>query len=438
MALSRLDLTWSVAFLAGSAAQLLARFFRLPAVVVLLAVGLLIGRAGLDLVRPEALGEGLAPLIGLLVSLVLFDGGLNLRLAGREQQRSALQLVLVRSALGLVSAALFAHWMAGLSWTLAWVFGAIVLATGPTVVTPMVRQMRLRTGLGQLLEAEGLLLEPFSAVLALLLLQLGLGDLSGWQDVAPRLLLRLAGGIALGAGAGLLLADLLRRLLPAGAAAADPASGDRPAPEPDLELDSALALQLTLGVLFVLFSGAEALLPESGLPAAVTAGVVVGWRLGPSAAALDALIRQLAMLAITVLFPLLASDVAWSDLSPLGLGGLACVLAVMAFRWLVIQVAGLGVDSLGWREKLILSWIAPRGIVTAAVASLFALKIDGAGVQGGDELKGLVFLTILLTVGLQGFTAPLLARRLDLLEPEPDADPGAAAVSAAAAKEATA
>lgn len=437
MALSRLDLTWSVAFLAGSAAQLLARFFKLPAVVVLLAVGLLIGRAGLDLVRPEALGEGLAPLIGLLVSLVLFDGGLNLRLAGREQQRSALQLVLVRSALGLVSAALFAHWLAGLSWTLAWVFGAIVLATGPTVVTPMVRQMRLRTGLGQLLEAEGLLLEPFSAVLALLLLQLGLGDLSGWQDVAGRLLLRLAGGITLGAVAGLLLAELLRRLLPA-APAPDQPSGAVAAADPELELGSSLALQLTLGVLFVLFSGAEALLPESGLPAAVTAGVVVGWRLGPRAAALDALIRQLAMLAITVLFPLLASDVAWSDLSPLGLGGLACVLAVMAFRWLVIQVAGLGVDSLGWREKLILSWIAPRGIVTAAIASLFALKIDGAGVLGGDELKGLVFLTILMTVGLQGFTAPLLARKLDLLELEAEQEPAATAMLVAPAEEAAA
>ena len=416
MALSRLDLTWSVAFLAGSCAQLLARFFRLPAVVLLLAVGLLIGRAGFDLVRPEALGEGLAPLIGLLVSLVLFDGGLNLRLAGREQQRSALQLVLVRGALGLASAALFAHGLAGLSWTLSWVFGAIVLATGPTVVTPMVRQMRLRTGLGQLLEAEGLLLEPFSAVLALLLLQLGLGDLSGWQDLASTLLLRLVGGITLGAGAGLLLAELLRRLLP------ERTSTEAPdvTTESDLERDNSLALQLSLGVLFMMFSGAEALLPESGLPAAVTAGVVVGWRLGPRAAALDALIRQLAMLAITVLFPLLAADVAWSDLSPLGLGGLGCVLAVMAFRWLVIQVAGLGVDSLGWREKLILSWIAPRGIVTAAIASLFALKLDGAGVEGGGALKGLVFLTILMTVGLQGFTAPWLASRLDLLEPEAD------------------
>ena len=416
MALTRLDLTWSVAFLAGSCAQLLARWWRLPAVVVLLAVGLVIGRVGFDLVRPEALGEGLAPLIGLLVSLVLFDGGLNLRLAGREQQRSALQLVLVRSALGLASAALFAHVLAGLSWTLAWVFGAIVLATGPTVVTPMVRQMGLRTDLGQLLEAEGLLLEPFSAVLALLLLQLGLGDLAGWDDLAARLLVRLAGGVILGGGAGLLLAALLQPLLP-------PACPDREAAGPEPERDSSLALQLSLGVLFLLFSGAEALLPESGLPAAVTAGVVVGWRLGPRASALDALIRQLAMLAITVLFPLLAADVAWSDLSPLGLGGLACVVAVMVFRWLLLQLAGLGVDSLGWREKLILSWIAPRGIVTAAVASLFALKLDAAGVEGGGALKGLVFLTILLTVGVQGFTAPLLARRLSLLEPELPADP---------------
>ena len=307
----RLALIWGSAFFAGSLAQATAWVTGQPAVVLLLGMGLLAGHAGFDLVHPENLGAGLEPLVGLLVSLVLFDGGLNLRLAGRDLQRSVLQLVLVRLVLGLPLAALLAHALAGLPWSLSLVYGAIALATGPTVVTPMVRQLRLAPKLGQLLEAEGLILEPFSAVLGLVLLQVTLGDLGGWQEVASRLLLRLGGGVALGALAGLLLSEALSRLGRVAAAR----GGEGPA---SAEFNG-LELQLTLGVLFLMFSGCEALLPQSGLPAAVSAGVVVGLRLDAAATQLDALIRQLAMLAITVLFRLLAADVSWAGVSPLGL-----------------------------------------------------------------------------------------------------------------------
>ena len=402
------ELIWGASFFSGSLAQLIARFSGLPSVVLLLALGLLVGQAGFDLVQPEALGHGLEPLVGLLVSLVLFDGGLKLRLAGRELQRTVIQLVLVRAVLGLVGGAALAHELAGLAWPLAWVFGAIALATGPTVISPMVRQMRLLPSLAQVLEAEGLILEPAAAVLALLLLQLALGTLSDWQAVAELLLLRLGGGALLGALAGGLLVLLLERL---------PADAD------------ALRLQLVLGVLFLLVAGTQMLLPEGGFPAAVMAGVVVGLRLDQQASQLDDLIFQLAQLAITVLFPLLAADVSWGELSPLGWGGVACVLCLMLYRWLVVQAAGLGIASLAWREKLMLSWVAPRGIVTAAVASLFALQLDSAGVSGGGSLKGLVFLTILLTVVVQGFSAPLLAQKLGLVEPEA---PSEAALDAAA------
>ena len=402
------ELIWGASFFSGSLAQLIARFSSLPSVVLLLALGLFVGQAGLDLVQPEALGQGLEPLVGLLVSLVLFDGGLKLRLAGRELQRTVIQLVLVRGVLGLVGGAALAHELAGLGWPLAWVFGAIALATGPTVISPMVRQMRLLPGLAQVLEAEGLILEPAAAVLALLLLQLALGVLPDWPAVAELLLLRLGGGALLGALAGGLLVLLLERL---------PADSD------------GLRLQLVLGVLFLLVAGTQMLLPEGGFPAAVMAGVVVGLRLEQEATQLDELIFQLAQLAITVLFPLLAADVSWGELSPLGWGGVACVLCLMLYRWLVVQVAGLGIASLAWRDKLMLSWVAPRGIVTAAVASLFALQLDAAGVSGGGSLKGLVFLTILLSVGLQGFSAPWLAQRLGLVQAE---DPSEAALDAAA------
>ena len=401
----RLELIWGLAFALGAAAQLLARLSGLPAVVLLLAVGLLAGRAGLGWIQPEQLGEGLEPLVGLMVSLVLFHGGLKLHLAGRDLQRSVVQLVLVRLLLALPMVALLAHLWAGLSWPLALVFSAIVLSTGPTAIEPLVRQMRLEPLSAGMLQAEGLILEPVAAVTALVLLELVLGATTGWREAGTHLLLRLGGGVALGGAAGALLAGLLRRL------------GER--------ADPTLQLQLCLGSLFLLFSGAESLLPESGLPAAVSAGVVVGLGLGEAVAPFEPELAQLAMLAITVLFPLLAADLSLEELVPLGVGGLACVLGVMVWRWPVLQLAGLGVPALDWRHRLIVSWIAPRGIVSAAVVSVFALRLEREGVAGGGTLKGLVFLTILLTVVLQGLSAPWLAQRLGLVEePDPSASAG--------------
>ena len=446
----RLALLWGGAFFTGALAQLLGRLTGLPIVVLLLGSGLLVGECGFGLIQPSLLGRSLEPLVGLLVCLVLFDGGLNLRLAGPTLQRSVLQLVLVRSLVGFACAAVLAHALVGLTWSLALVYAAISLATGPTVVAPILRQLGLAPFLSRLLEAEGLILEPVGAVLALLLLDLAVGDLGRWQDVVVRLVLRLGGGVLIGAVAGWVLSLVLLRLIepaPADGAAeveeatdgqiggetagAGPSAGVSvpyadaeaeavvvaAAPPPGVRLDSVgdstLPLQLTLGALFLLFSGCEAFLPESGLPAAVSAGVVVGLRLERTASLLDELIAQLALLAITVLFPLLAADVSRQDLLLPGLGGVLCVLALTPARWLVLQIAGLGLPLSG-SEKLMLSWLAPRGIVTAAVGSLFALRLEEAGVPGAGMLKGLVFLTILLTVGLQGATAPWLARRLGL------------------------
>ena len=397
----RLGLLWGVTVFAGATAQALAWLTGLPGVVLLLSAGLVIGRSGFGLVEPLDLGAGLGTVVGLLVSLVLFDGGINLRLPGDATKQAVLRIVLVRLVLGLAAGLLAAHWLAGLNWSLAAVFSAIVLATGPTVVTPLVRQIRLAPPLGEVLEGEGLILEPIGAVLALLLLELALGDLHGWRELALGLLQRLGGGVAIGALCGWLLAEALRRI---------PAQPAGP-----------LRLQLTLGTLFLMFSGCELLLPESGLPAAVAAGVVVGRRPDTDAAELDELIRQLAQLAITMLFPLLAADVSWAELSPLGWGGVACVLSLM----LLVRPVAIGLATWGLAfslpQRALMSWLAPRGIVTAAVASLFAIRLEQAGVVGAGRLQGLVFLTILLTVGLQGLSAGPLARWLGLSEAAGDA-----------------
>ena len=356
----------------------------------------MIGRSGLGLVEPLDLGPGLGTVVGLLVSLVLFDGGLNLRLPGDTIRATVKRIAVLRLLISLGAGLLAAHWLAGLSWSVAAVFSAIVLATGPTVVTPLVRQIRLAAPLGDVLEAEGLVLEPIGAVLALLLLELVLGNLHGWRELVLGLLERLGGGVLIGASVGWLLSELLQRLKP------DQSSG--------------LPLQLTLGMLFLMYGISEWLLPESALPASVAAGIVVGRRQTAHTADLDGLIQELAQLAITMLFPLLAADVSWAELSPLGWGGISCVLVLM----LVVRPIAVGVATVGLPlnlpQKLFLGWLAPRGIVTASVASLFAIRLEQAGILGAGRLQGLVFLTILMTVGLQGLTAQPLARALGLIE----------------------
>ena len=397
----RLGLLWGVTVFSGAAARLLAATSGLPGVVLLLLSGLLVGRSGLGWVEPLDLGSGLGTVVGLLVSLVLFDGGLNLRLPGDTIKATVQRIAALRLLISLGGGLLAAHWLAGLSWSLAAVFSAIVLATGPTVVTPLVRQIRLAPPLGEVLEAEGLVLEPIGAVLALLLLELALGNLHGWREVMLGLLYRLGGGVLIGASVGWLLSELLRRLNP------DQLNG--------------LPLQLSLGLLFLMYGVSEWLLPESALPASVAAGIVVGRRSGPHTAELDGLIQELAQLAITMLFPLLAADVSWAELSPLGWGGILCVLSLM----LVVRPLGVGVATIGLpfrlEQRLFLGWLAPRGIVTAAVASLFAIRLEQAGILGAGRLQGLVFLTILMTVGLQGLTAQPLARALGLVQTEDDA-----------------
>ena len=392
----RLGLLWGVTVFAGAGARLLAAVSELPGVVLLLLSGLLIGRSGLGLVEPLDLGPGLGTVVGLLVSLVLFDGGLNLRLPGDTIRATVKRIAVLRLLISLGAGLLAAHWLAGLSWSVAAVFSAIVLATGPTVVTPLVRQIRLAAPLGDVLEAEGLVLEPIGAVLALLLLELVLGNLHGWRELVLGLLERLGGGVLIGASVGWLLSELLQRLKP------DQSSG--------------LPLQLTLGMLFLMYGISEWLLPESALPASVAAGIVVGRRQTAHTADLDGLIQELAQLAITMLFPLLAADVSWAELSPLGWGGISCVLVLM----LVVRPVAVGVATVGLPlnlpQKLFLGWLAPRGIVTASVASLFAIRLEQAGILGAGRLQGLVFLTILMTVGLQGLTAQPLAHALGLIE----------------------
>jgi len=390
----RLGLLWGITVFAGACARLFSSFTGFPSVVILLLSGLFIGRSGLGLVEPLDLGQGLETIVGLLVCLVLFEGGLNLKLPEGNIRNTVLKISLVRLFISLSAGIFISHWLAGLSWQVAGVYSAIVLATGPTVVSPLVEQIKLASPLSEVLKAEGLLLEPIGAVLALLLLDLTLGDLLGINDVFVALMQRLGGGVLIGLSAGWLLSEILKKI--------------------KNDASFGVELQVTLGFIFLVYGICEYFLPESGLPASVAAGFIVGKREVIDKERLDNLIGELAQLAITVLFPLLAADVSWSELSPLGLGGVVCVFMLMVIvRPISIWIATMG-RELNFKEKIFLAWLAPRGIVTAAVASLFSIRLEQAGILGAGRLQGLVFLTILMTVGIQGLSAKPLANRLEL------------------------
>jgi len=394
----RLGLLWGITVFAGAFARLFSSFTGFPSVVILLLSGLFIGRSGLGMVEPLDLGQGLETIVGLLVCLVLFEGGLNLKLPEGNIRNTVLKISLVRLFISLSAGIIIAHWLAGLSWQVAGIYSAIVLATGPTVVSPLVEQIRLASPLSEVLKAEGLLLEPIGAVLALLLLELTLGDLHGINDVFIALMQRLGGGVLIGLSAGWLLSEILKKI--------------------KNEASFGIELQVTLGFIFLVYGICEYFLPESGLPASVASGFIVGKREVIDKDRLDNLIGELAQLAITVLFPLLAADVSWGELSPLGWGGVVCVFMLMVIvRPISIGIATMG-KELGFKEKIFLAWLAPRGIVTAAVASLFSIRLEQAGILGAGRLQGLVFLTILMTVGIQGLTAKPLANRLELDQKE--------------------
>jgi len=390
----RLGLLWGITVFAGACARLFSSFTGFPSVVILLLSGLFIGRSGLGLVEPLDLGQGLETIVGLLVCLVLFEGELNLKLPEGNIRNTVLKISLVRLFISLSAVIFIAHWLAGLSWQVAGIYSAIVLATGPTVVSPLVEQIKLTSPLSEVLKAEGLLLEPIGAVLALLLLELTLGDLRGINDVFIALMQRLGGGVLIGLSAGWLLSEILKKI--------------------KNEASFGIELQVTLGFIFLVYGICEYFLPESGLPASVAAGFIVGKREVIDKERLDNLIGELAQLAITVLFPLLAADVSWGELSPLGWGGVVCVFTLMVIvRPISIWIATMG-RELDLKEKIFLAWLAPRGIVTAAVASLFSIRLEQAGILGAGRLQGLVFLTILMTVGIQGLSAKPLVNVLKL------------------------
>lgn len=388
----------ALALAAGTVAQALARHLKLPGIALLLIAGALLGPDGADWIRPEDLGPALETLIGFAVAIILFEGGLNLSLSRlRREATSIRRLVTWGALITAVGGAVTAHFTLHWEWQLSVLFGTLVVVTGPTVVTPLIRRIRLHHRVGTILEAEGVLIDPIGAILALVTLEFVLHPTAlrvGSSLVS--LVLRLGGGVLFGVIGGLLLATSLRfrRLVPEG-------------------LENIAALSAAL----LLYQAGNVLLPESGMMAVTVAGLVVGGARSHALRELREFKGQLTVLFIGMLFVLLAASVRLSEVRALGWQGLLTVaLLMLIVRPLEVAICTAGTD-LTRRERLFLAWLAPRGIVAAAVASLFASVLASAGIPGGKAFQAMIFLVIAATVLIQGFSAGFVARLLGLRRP---------------------
>jgi len=383
----------------GVAAVLLARWLRVPSILPLLALGIVLGADVLGWLEPRALGGGLGEIVELAVAVILFEGGLNLQLARLRASARPLQLLISLGAIITFGGAALVAWLLlDWSWTLSILFGSLVIVTGPTVIRPIVRNVALEPRLANLLEAEGVLIDAVGAILAAVTLQALVGPGADVFSIGLRGLLgRIALGAVLGLLGGFALSWILRsaRFVPEG-----------------------LENIVTLGAVLLLFQIAEALQSESGILCVVVAGVVVGNSGTRVSELLQEFEEQLTVALIAVVFVLLAADVRLADLVALGWSGVATVAALILVVRPLCVFACTARSDLALRERIFLALVAPRGIVAAAVASLFAGFMAQAGVDGGTELRALVFLTIMGTVVFCGAAAPLLATLLGVRAPE--------------------
>lgn len=391
---SQITIQIVIAVLAGISAQVVGEYFKVPSIVFLLLFGILLGSDSLDILHPHDLGVGLEVLVALSVAIILFEGGLNLELRELGKVSGSLRnLVTVGTLITLVGGGMAAHWLAEFPWSIAFLYASLVVVTGPTVIGPLLKQVKVDRQVATLLEGEGVLIDPVGAILAVVVLNTILNTNAAPIDIMSGLLLRLGIGALVGGIGGWLLGLLLKQAN---------------------SLSDELKNLVVLAAVWGLFGLSQSFRSESGLMATVVAGIVVKASAIPEERLLKRFKGQLTVLCVSVLFILLAADLSIASVFALGWGSVLAVAVLM----LVVRPISVAVctwnSDLNWRQKIFLGWIAPKGIVSASVASLFAILLTEKGINGGDAIKALVFLTILMTVFFQGLTAGWVASWLKI------------------------
>jgi NhaP-type Na+/H+ or K+/H+ antiporter len=393
-----IPLMLSLALLIGVICQIIARFLQLPGIVLFLLAGVLFGPDVLGVIDPVALGSRTTELIGMAVAVILFEGGMLLRMDAMKRNAVVIRRLITSGAvLTAIGGTLVARLIMDWSWTLSFLFGTLIIVTGPTVVTPLLHRIGIRKNLQTILQAEGVLIDPVGALIAVIGLEVVISGAPmdaaiGFADLGLRLLF----GAVAGALGGMALVWVLRR--------------------PHIVPDE-YANILTLASALVIFQASNAIFHESGIMTVTIAGVVVGNGHLPTRHKMLEFKEQLTLLLIGLLFVVLTASIRLQDIVDLGWQGFYAVLAVMFIvRPIVVLWSARG-TKLGKRERLFMSFLAPRGIVAAAVASLFATRLAENGFSGGNQLRALVFLVIATTVILQGLTADAVAGMLGVRRP---------------------
>ncbi|KXU99296.1 sodium:proton antiporter [Gluconobacter potus] len=385
-------------FGAGMLAQWVAWRFRLPAIVLLFSLGLIFG-PGLGILHPsETMGWMFRPLVSLLVALVVFEGGMALDFRQlREAGEGVARLTMLALPINWVLGSLAAHYVAHLEWGTSMLFGAIVVVTGPTVVLPLLRSAKLQPRVAAFLRWEAIVNDPLGAILAAVVLRLMMLHVDVHADVFfTHTLPDLLGAIAVSLSAGILPAYLIRYLFTR-----------------DL-MPEILKTPMLISMALVIFSLCNLEMGGAGLMAVTIFGMALANLQIPGVTELRRMKESLVVLVVSVLFIMLTADLHRDVLARLSIPIFALTVVVLfVVRPLGIFLSTLG-TSMPWKEKLFVGWIAPRGIVAAAVAGEAGISLKEAGYQSADLIMPAVFAVIAVTMILHGFSLGPIARLLRL------------------------
>lgn len=374
----------------GTSAQIFAERLRIPATGPLLIGGLIFGPEIIGLIQPTILDEFLRVIVKTAVAIVIFEGGMMLNVYDlRHASRAVTGLTTVGLLITTALAALLARYILGISWEISILFGAIVSVTGPTVITPILQKVKVNRRVRSTLESESIIADPLGVILAAVIFTaiINTGD---WAYIIKHAVETVLAGAVTGFFIGLFIYIVSGRfhLLP-----------------------SKYTRLVILGSALAAYTIAEFFAHEAGVLAAAIAGIVIGSLDIPHKEEVEEFKGDLASIAISAVFILLAASLSLQDLGALGWRGVLVVLLLMALvRPIRVFLSTYG-SELGRNEKLFISFIGPRGIVAASVATFFSFELIDLGyATEGKMLVSMVFAVILGTVLIEGTFAGQLAR----------------------------